>query len=103
MADETNSILKSIFEIREQQVLSKMSDEEIKVRKELEKTKNDEKFEDLIKEIKDERLQEKLRNGFDDVSLDIMKLSCCDIDRYYRQGFADAINIVIECMNMKKG
>lgn len=101
--EENNSILKSIFEIREQQVLCEMSDEEIKVKEELKKTKNEEKFENTIKEIKDEKLQEKLKQIFDDVTLDIMKLACCDIDRYYAQGFSDAINIIIESISMKKG
>lgn len=103
MEQQNNSILKSIFEIREQQVLCEMSDEEIKVRKELEQTKNDEKFENIIKEVKDKELQNKLKEAFDEVTFDIMKLACCDIDRYYSQGFANAINIVIECINMKNG
>ena len=92
-------MLESIFWDREQGVLSKLSEGEKQVMREIEKDGNEEKLRELIEKVYNQKLSRKI-NKFLDLTLeDMLKRESETLEKYYMQGFKDGINLLIECMS----
>lgn len=96
MEDET--LLESIYYDREQGVLADQSIEEKKVMQEIKKVGNEEKLRQLIGKVHNKRLKKQI-NKFLDLTLDdISAIGSISLYKYYKQGFKDGINLLIECV-----
>lgn len=92
-------MLESIYWDREQGVLSKLSEGEKQVMREIEKDGNEEKLRELIEKVYNQKLSRKI-NKFLDLTLeDMLKRESETLEKYYMQGFKDGINLLIECMS----
>lgn len=92
-------MLESIYWDREQGVLSKLSEGEKQVMREIEKDGNEEKLRELIEKVYSQKLSRKI-NKFLDLTLeDMLKRESETLEKYYMQGFKDGINLLIECMS----
>ena len=80
MGEET--ILESIFFDREQRVLANVSDEEKNVILEIKRDGNEDKLRKLIEQVKD-----------------VSKRYCASLEKYYKQGFKDGVNLIVECVS----
>ena len=92
-------MLESIYWDREQGVLSKLSEGEKQVMREIEKDWSEEKLRELIEKVYNQKLSRKI-NKFLDLTLeDMLKRESETLEKYYMQGFKDGINLLIECMS----
>ena len=76
------TILESIYWDREQGVLAKRSEYEKEISYEIKQNGNEDKLRELINKLHSERL----------------KIETATLDKYYKQGFKDGINLLIECI-----
>lgn len=92
------TILESIYLDREQSKLAKRSEYERKVCYEIDRNGNEEKLRKLIDKIYDKKLSKKISNLLDLTLDDRLKKDGATLDKYYKQGFKDGINLLIECI-----
>lgn len=95
---EEETILEEIFFDREQRILAELNDEERKVLAEIKEEGNEEKLRELIKEVKDERLRGKIDNLLEYTLEDVTKRCSVSLEKYYKQGFKDGVNLIVECV-----
>ena len=84
---EEETILESIFFDREQRVLANVSDEERNVILEIERDGNEDRLRNKIEEMLDYALE------------DVSKRYCASLEKYYKQGFKDGVNLIVECVS----
>ena len=60
--------------------------------------RNEEKLRKLIDKIYDKKLSKKISNLLDLTLDDRLKKDGATLDKYYKQGFKDGINLLIECI-----
>lgn len=92
------TILESIYLDREQSKLAERSEYERKVCYEIDRNGNEEKLRKLIDKIYDKKLSKKISNLLDLTLDDRLKKDGATLDKYYKQGFKDGINLLIECI-----
>ena len=97
MGEET--ILESIFFDREQRVLANVSDEEKNVILEIKRDGKADKLGELIEQVKEDRLRNKLVEMLDYGVEDVSKRYCASLEKYYKQGFKDGVNLIVECVS----
>ena len=83
---------------REQSELAKRSEYEKKVCYEIDRNGNEERLRKLIDKIYDKKLSKKISNLLDLTLDDRLKKDGATLDKYYKQGFKDGINLLIECI-----
>lgn len=91
-------ILDTIYFSREQDILDKKSEFEKQVEYEIKKQKNEEKLRLLIEQVYSKKLSKKIEKYLDLTLEDILKSECTSLDKYYKQGFKDGVNLLIECL-----
>ena len=96
---EEETILESIFFDREQRVLANVSDEERNVILEIERDGNEDKLRKLIEQVKEDRLRNKIEEMLDYALEDGAKRDCASLEKYYKQGFKDGVNLIVECVS----
>ena len=96
---EEETILESIFFDREQRVLANVSDEERNVILEIERDGNEDKLRKLIEQVKEDRLRNKIEEMLDYALEDVSKRYCDSLVKYYKQGFKDGVNLIVECVS----
>ena len=96
MLEET--ILESIYLDREQSKLAERSQYEKEVYYTVKKVGNEEKLRNLISKIYNKRLRTKINNLLELTLEDNLKIESATLDKYYKQGFKDAVNLLIECL-----
>ena len=97
MPEET--LLNSIYWDREQEKLAKRSDYEKRISDEIKRDGNEDKLRDLIdNKIYNKKLSKKINNLLDLTLEDMLKRESATLDKYYKQGFKDGINLLIECI-----
>ena len=96
---EEETILESIFFDREQRVLANVSDEERNVILEIERDGNEEELRKLIEQVKEDRLRNKIEEMLDNTLEDVSKRYCASLEKYYKQGFKDGVNLIVECVS----
>ena len=92
---EEETILESIFFDREQRVLANVSDEERNVILEIERDGNEDKLRKLIEQFKEDRLRNKIEEMLDYALEDVSKRYCASLEKYYKQGFKDGVNLIV--------
>jgi hypothetical protein len=93
------TLLESIYWDREQGVLTTRSEFEKEVSYEIKKDGNEEKLRELIDKIYNQRLRNKIDKYLDLTLEDMLKKESATLDKYYKQGFKDGINLLIECIS----
>lgn len=93
------TLLESIYWDREQGVLANRSELEKEVSYEIQKDGNEEKLRELIDKIYNQRLRNKIDKYLDLTLEDMLKRESATLDKYYKQGFKDGINLLIECIS----
>lgn len=93
------TFLESIYWDREQGVLANRSELEKEVSYEIQKDGNEEKLRELIDKIYNQRLRNKIDKYLDLTLEDMLKRESATLDKYYKQGFKDGINLLIECIS----
>lgn len=88
------TLLESFYLDREQSELAKRSEYEKKVCYEIDRNGNRK----LIDKIYDKKLSKKISNLLDLTLDDRLKKDGATLDKYYKQGFKDGINLLIECI-----
>lgn len=96
MGKET--LLESIYSDRTQGVLSTRSEYEKEVYYEIKRDGNEEKLRELIDKIYNERLKNKIGKYLELTLDDMLKRESATLDKYYKQGFKDGINLLIDCI-----
>ena len=97
MPEET--LLNSIYWEREQGKLAKRSEYEKEISDEIKRDGNEDKLRDLIdNKIYNKKLSKKINNLLDVTLEDMLKRESATLDKYYKQGFKDGINLLIECI-----
>lgn len=86
------TLLESFYLDREQSELAKRSEYEKKVCYEIDRNGNRK----LIDKIYDKKLSKKISNLLDLTLDDRLKKDGATLDKYYKQGFKDGINLLIE-------
>ena len=92
------TLLESFYLDREQSELAKRSEYEEKVCYEIDRNGNEERLRKLIDKIYDKKLSKKISNLLDLTLDDRLKKDGATLDKYYKQGFKDGINLLIECI-----
>ena len=92
------TLLESFYLDWEQSDLAKRSDFEKKVCYEIDRNGNEERLRKLIDKIYDKKLSKKISNLLDLTLDDRLKKDGATLDKYYKQGFKDGINLLIECI-----
>lgn len=93
------TLLESIYWDREQGELTKKSEYEKEVRNEIQLDNNEDKLRELIdKKIYNKKLNKKFNYLLDLTLEDMLKKESATLDKYYKQGFKDGINLLIECL-----
>lgn len=90
------TLLESFYLDREQSELAKISEYEKKVCYEIDRNGNEERLRKLIDKIYDKKLSKKISNLLDLTLDDRLKKDGATLDKYYKQGFKDGINLLIE-------
>lgn len=93
------TLLESIYWDREQGVLANRSELEKEISYEIQKDGNEEKLRELIDKIYNQRLRNKIDKYLDLTLEDMLKRESATLDKYYKQGFKDGINLLIECIS----
>ncbi|MBS5854363.1 MAG: hypothetical protein KIC56_03955 [Clostridium sp.] len=93
-----SNILEEIFLDREQEVLSKITEEERMIMDEIKKFNNEEKLKALIKQVEDKNLRERIDKLYEYAVEDVFKLNSVNLEKYYMQGFKDGVNLILECV-----
>ena len=96
---EEETILESIFFDREQRVLANVSDEERNVILEIKRDGNEDKLRKLIEQVKEDRLRNKIEEMLDYALEDVSKRYSASLEKYYKQGFKDGVNLIVECVS----
>lgn len=93
------TLLESIYWDREQGELTKKSEYEKEVRNEIQLNNNEDKLREFIdKKIYNKKLNKKFNYLLDLTLEDMLKKESATLDKYYKQGFKDGINLLIECL-----
>lgn len=93
-------ILETIYLEREQNELANRSEYEKETSREIKRDGNEDKLRKLIDtKIYNKRLCKKLNNLLDYTLEDMLKMESATLDKYYKQGFKDGINLLIECLS----
>ena len=91
------TLLEEIFWDREQGVLMCITKEERQVMDQIELDQHEEKLRKLVHNIRNKKLRKKI-NTFIDLALeDILKREAERLEKYYKQGFKDGVNLIMEC------
>ena len=93
-----SNILEEIFLDREQEVLSKITEEERMIMDEIKKFNNEEKLKALINQVEDKNLRERIDKLYEYAVEDVFKLNSVNLEKYYIQGFKDGVNLILECV-----
>lgn len=93
-----SNILEEIFLDREQEVLSKITEEERMIMDEIKKFNNEEKLKALIKQVEDKNLRKRIDKLYEYAVEDVFKLNSVNLEKYYMQGFKDGVNLILECV-----
>lgn len=92
-------ILDLIYWDREQEELSRKSEYEKEVISKIQLDNNEDKLRELIdSKIYNKKLCKKINNLLDYTLEDMAKMESATLDKYYKQGFRDGINLLIECL-----
>lgn len=93
-------ILETIYLEREQNELANRSEYEKETSREIKRDGNEDKLRELIDtKIYNKKLCKKLNNLLDYTLEDMLKMESATLDKYYKQGFKDGINLLIECLS----
>lgn len=92
------TILDSIFDDRDQGLLAKRSEYEKEIEYEIKMDGNEEKLRKFIDSIYNQKLKNKINNLLESTLEDMLKRESASLDKYYKQGFKDGINLLIECI-----
>lgn len=92
------TILDSIFDDRDQGLLAKRSEYEKEIEYEIKMDGNEEKLRKFIDSIYNQKLKNKINNLLESTLEDMLKRESVSLDKYYKQGFKDGINLLIECI-----
>lgn len=92
------TVLDSIFDDRDQGLLAKRSEYEKEIEYEIKMDSNEEKLRKFIDSIYNQKLKNKINNLLESTLEDMLKRESASLDKYYKQGFKDGINLLIECI-----
>jgi len=93
-------ILETIYLEREQNELANRSEYEKETSREIKRDGNEDKLRELIDtKIYNKRLCKKLNNLLDYTLEDMLKMESATLNKYYKQGFKDGINLLIESLS----
>ena len=96
---QKETLLETIYLEREQGELAKRSEYEKEVSQEIKRDGNEDKLRELIDtKIYNKKLCKKINNLIDYTLEDMLKRESATLDKYYKQGFKDGINLLIECI-----
>ena len=60
---------------------------------------NEDKLRELIEQVKEDRLRNKIEEMLDYALEDVSKRYCASLEKYYKQGFKDGVNLIVECVS----
>ena len=92
------TVLDSIFDDRDQGLLAKRSEYEKEIEYEIKMDGNEEKLRKFIDSIYNQKLKNKINNLLESTLEDMLKRESASLDKYYKQGFKDGFNLLIECI-----
>ena len=96
---QKESLLETIYLDREQDKLAGKNEYEKEVSFEIKRDGNEEKLRELIDtKIYNKKLCKKLNYLLDSTFEDFLKMESSTLDKYYKQGFKDGINLIVECL-----
>ena len=53
----------------------------------------------MIEQVKEDRLRNKIEEMLDYALEDVSKRYCASLEKYYKQGFKDGVNLIVECVS----
>lgn len=93
------TLLETIYLEREQNELAERNEYERETSREIKRDGNEDKLRELIdKKIYNKKLCKKLNDLLDYTLEDMLKMESATLDKYYKQGFKDGVNLLIECL-----
>lgn len=96
MLDE-DDILEAIYLDREQGILACRSAEEKQVSDEVKLRGYEEKLRKTVEQIHSEKLRNKINDLIDHTLEDLLYKDGTTMEKYYKQGFKDGVNLLIKC------
>lgn len=94
----SETILETIFYDREQGVLATRNEKERKICSEIQSEGNEDALREQIEKIYNKKLRRKINEYLELTLDDMLKRESVALDKYYKQGFKDGINLLIECI-----
>ena len=94
----SETILETIFYDREQGVLATRNEKERKICSEIQSEWNEDALREQIEKIYNKKLRRKINKYLELTLDDMLKRESVALDKYYKQGFKDGINLLIECI-----
>lgn len=94
----SETILETIFYDREQGVLATRNEKERKICSEIQSEGNEDALRKQIEKIYNKKLRRKINKYLELTLDDMLKRESVALDKYYKQGFKDGINLLIECI-----
>ena len=91
------TLLDDIYWDRVQGVLDDLNEQEEKVINQIKFDKNEEKLRKLVHNIRNKKLRKKINNHIDLVMEDLLCREAERQEKYYKQGFKDGVNLIMEC------
>ena len=94
----SETILETIFYDREQGVLATRNEKERQIWSEIQSEGNEDALREQIEKIYNKKLRRKINKYLELTLDDMLKRESVALDKYYKQGFKDGINLLIECI-----
>lgn len=93
-----DTIIEIIYWDRAQGILMKKSKEEKQIDNEIKMNKHEEKLRELIDKVYSDRLKKQLNKYVDLTFEDLLARDSATMEKYYKQGFKDGMNLNKECI-----
>lgn len=94
----SETILETIFYDRKQGVLATRNEKERQICSEIQSEGNEDALREQIEKIYNKKLRRKINKYLELTLDDMLKRESVALDKYYKQGFKDGINLLIECI-----
>lgn len=93
---ENETLLSLIFWDRDQGILAQRTKEEKEIEREIHQRGNEEKLRQNIEKIENVELKNKINKYLESTLGDLLDRESVILEKYYKQGFKDAFNFVLE-------
>lgn len=91
------TLLDEIYWDRVQGILDDLTDKEINVMNQIKFDNNEKKLRKLVHNIRNKKLRKEINNYIDLSIEDLLTREAERQEKYYKQGFKDGVNLIMEC------